>query len=940
MDASIKNKSVADEGTKTSSARLLHAPKLATEFEIRDSIAAVRDALDRSGCKKPNTWVFFSSKNDQLLTIEGDLYFIVCILLEGDFTVSSYSFEQPRNGGRNPSVFVNRSTGIIEAYCCEFDGDGERQRSGSQPNNSNEQAVRSTVVTERDLAPRMTEFANWLMLSGAMTRARSFSTAVEVDTLLSVIKSKGFISFQEALSLEGTDPALMLSCIAKGLSSGALFTNLRGKLLTMGSVISVAEPSSSTTPVVAIPFSTGSEKARGQGHHPGSIPLSMPRNRRTLAYRQLFSDPQLWLKDEIPDVPESAEQRRRTKAVQLYLYNRPYSEIQLETGFSGSWVRKLFRRTLNTNKGGKPVGVDGLTPYRRARPYERKSELPNSNMEEGQKGGFAGALSSLIAKYPQLLQIIEAEVLKKRVDIKSAKAKIREARVSWVDVHGRMKDFLADKGVRNDEYPFNTRDVAYSSLVSLCNAILFNRPIRWIESRGGKDAVRRSHLGSGKSSLITAQWLNQIVELDYQKCDSASIIEVSSPKNTVVDVPTARWWAGAIVECYSECIIATSDSFESQATEDCVMELVDVGISAPTPLERLARLKNCPDGAWLPTQMIPEYGGQAWDVLKLDRAWAHKSTTALAAIVATVGCAICYGAPRDWFARHLIERTFEKLTQAGPQALPSTLGTGPADGRKDNPNLQALRFRFKQDDVCDLIKSSARWINETSDEGVFWASPLATIKAAMTHETQRYFPRPLPRARDNDRPLMWHTIPCKIEGNATKGVSPCVRPPSRTRFRGTELSKSWHLVGVSVYLQVFRRDIRTARVLLASTGELIGHVRPEEKWMNMAVSWRDHALIQKFGKINKRHERSSTPVQDFLDIKQEDLLKAKKPVTQKKRDAATVARIVRNAKHHAAQNQASQTAQAPPDAPVDRTYQSILGPAPQIGATRRADRHG
>jgi hypothetical protein len=939
MDAPIKNKSVADEGTKTSSARPRNAPKLATEFEIRDSIAAVRDALDRSCYRKPNTWVFFSNKNDQLLTIEGDLYFIVCTLLEGDFTVSSYSFEPPRSGGRNPSVFVHRSTGIFEAYGCESGGNGERLRGDSRPNNTAEQGVQATVLTERDLAPRMTEFANWLMLSGAMTRARSFSTAVEVDALLSVIKSKGCISFQEALSLEGTDPALMLSCIAKGLSSGALFTDLRSKLLTTGSVISAPEPSSSTTPVTAIPFSTRSEGARGQGHS-GSIPLSMPRNRRTLAYRQLFSDPQLWLKDEIPDVPESAEQRRRTKAVQLYLYNRPYSEIQLETGFSGSWVRKLFRRTLNTNKSGKPVGVDGLTPYRRARPYERKSELPKSNMEEGQKGGFAGAFSSLIAQYPPLLQIIESEVLKKRVDIKSVKPKIREARVTWVDLHGRMKDFLADKGVRNDEYPFNTRDVAYSSLVTLCNAILFNRPIRWIESRGGKDAVRRSNLGSGKSSLITAQWLNQIVELDYQKCDSASIIEVTSPKNTVVDVPTARWWAGAIVECYSECIIATSDSFESQATEDCVMELVDVGISAPTPLERLARLKNCPDGAWLPTQMIPEYGGQAWDVLKLDRAWAHKSTTALAAIVATVGCAICYGAPRDWFARHLVERTFEKLTQAGPQALPSTLGTGPADGRKDNPDLQALRFRFKQDDVCDLIKSAARWINETSNEGVFWATPLATIKAAMTHETQRYFPRPLPRARVNDRPLMWHTIPCKIEGNATNGTSPCVRPPSRTRFRGTELSKSWHLVGVSVYLQVFRRDIRTARVLLATTGELIGNVRPEEKWMNMAVSWRDHALIQKFGKINKRHQRSSTPVQDFLDIKQEDLLKAKKPVTQKKRDAATVARIVRNAKHHAAQNQASETAQELPNAPVDRTYQSILGPAPQIGATRRADRHG
>ena len=224
MGAPNKNKYVADKGTKGSPAQPLHSQKMATELEIRDSIAAVREALDRSGCKKPNKWVFFSNKNDRLLTIEGDLYFIVCVLLEGDFTVSNYSFTT-RDGGRNPSVFVTRSTGILEEYCCESDGDSGRRRGGSKPASVSEQAVRTTVITERDLAPRMAEFANWLMLSGAMTRARSYPTAVEVDALLSSIKSKGSISFREALSLKGTDPALMLSCIAKGLSNGVLLTD-------------------------------------------------------------------------------------------------------------------------------------------------------------------------------------------------------------------------------------------------------------------------------------------------------------------------------------------------------------------------------------------------------------------------------------------------------------------------------------------------------------------------------------------------------------------------------------------------------------------------------------------------------------------------------------------------------------------------------------------
>jgi len=929
------------KGKETGSTRSVTKPsgtptpkhKRATELQIRETIAMVRDALDQGKPERPNIWVFYSNKNEQLLTIEGDLYFILCVLLEGDSTALSYSFEPFSNFARAPLVLVTRTNSVREAYSCSSSKEcvPERSYSSVTSNPDFDQNLMPITLTERDLAKRMVEFANWLMLSGAMTRARSFSAAIEVDAMLTAINRRGAITFRDAMILPGIDPALMLGSIAKGLASGVLVSDTSSTLLNIDSVIHM---STARHPSATRPF----KLAEGTGQSdPRAIPLCMPRNRRTLGYPELMASPHLWLKDEIPDVVECVEQRRRAKAVQLYLYNRSYSEIQQETGFSGSWVRKLFRRTLQIGSSGSPVGLAGLVRYRHSQPYKRQSDLPKSNMEEGRKGGYAGAFERLAAQYPkQFFEMLEAEVLRKRGDPETGKPCIREARVSWVDLHGRMKAFLRSMGVGDNEYPFNTRDVAYSSLVTLCNSILFNRPIQWIESRGGKDAVRRARIGSGKSSLISAQWLNQIATLDYQKCDSASIVEIQPPKGPTIDVPTARWWAGAIVETFSEAIIATSDSFETQTTEDCLMELVDAGISVPDPLARLSRLKNCPDGTWLPAQMMKEYAGQAWDILKLDRAWAHKSTTALSAIIATVGCALCYGSPGAWYARDLVERTFEKLTQAGPQGLPSTLGTGPNDVRKDEPDAQALRFRIMQDDVCDLIKDCARWINETRDEGVFWASPLATLKAAMSAETGKFFPRPLPRARNEDRPLMWHTIPCTVEGNATKGVSPNVRV-HRTRFRGPELKKAWHLVGRGVYLQVFRRDIRKARVLLATTGELVGYVRPDDKWMGVAVSWRDHALIQKFGQIEKRHERTPAPVHNFLAVKQEELVLHKTKITQTKRDATAIARIKRNAQRHAGP---TKPADPKPVAQVSAEYTNVLGPAPALGAMRRVGRRG
>jgi len=533
--------------------------------------------------------------------------------------------------------------------------------------------------------------------------------------------------------------------------------------------------------------------------------------------------------------------------------------------------------------------------------------------------------------------MIEGEVLKTRKDLVNNKKKIREARVSWIDLHGRFLEFLREKGLNSDDYPFNTRDEAYSSLVTLCNAILFNKPLRWVETRGGEDAKRRARIGQGLSSLIIPQWLNQICELDYQKEDSAAIVEVSTPKGTTIDVPVPRWWAGAMVEGYSHAIVATSDSFEQQTTEDCLMELIDLAVVAPEPVARLRRFESCPDGRWLPAHFLPEYAGQAWDILKIDRAWAHKSTTGLSSIVATVGCAICFGEARAWYARHLVERTFEKLTQAGPQNLPSTFGTGPKDTKKRDPDQEARKWRFVQDDICDLIKLAARWVTTTGNEGIFSANPLEVIRTAMADTSQRFFPRPFPLPRQKDRPTMWHVVPCKIEGNALKGLAPCVRV-NRTRFRGPQLARSWNLIKQNALLQICRREFQISRVLV-NQGELVGYVSPEPKWMDIPLSWRDHNLIQKFGRIKRRHERQPTPTHNFLEVKQEEIVakhsaRKNKPKVRKM-DAAIVTRILRNAKMQGpliSQASSDHPEQTSPTSPETR---AVLGPAPIVGAMTR-----
>ncbi|MFH1870206.1 MAG: hypothetical protein ABIK82_03255 [Pseudomonadota bacterium] len=934
-----------DEGLQSTSHPVADSSnkKIATEIQIRESIAAVRDALEKRWPQQPNTWVFFSNRNKQLLTILGDLPFIQCVLLEGDPNVASYramdTDSQVDAEGYSGRVKVTWDDGRQDTYRCV--AETRQPRAAPTKNKPVAVAAASTptseiIVTERDLSLRMVEFANWLMLSGAMTRARSFSTAHESSLLVEAIASKNGIAFDDAMKLPNVDPALMLAAIATGLANGVLACNLKDALLDINRRIAlnanqnqVEKRSQSVTNPSPV--------------EPTFVAMSMPRNRRTKGHPELFVHPERWLVFEEPELPETNSLRCRAKAVQLYIHNRPYAEIRRETGISAAWVRKLFGKTLEANPGESPRGIKGLVRYRHWGPNTRHADLPAGNLAEGRRGGYAGAFTSLVSRFPEeLMEMIEGEVLKNRRDHVNNCKRIREARVSWIDLHGRFREFLLAKGMGKDHYPFNTRDEAYSSLVTLCNAILFNRPLNWISSRGGEDAVRRTNIGQGLSSLIRPQWLNQICELDYQKGDSAAIVEISTPKGTSIDVPVPRWWAGAIVETYSESIIATSDSFEFQTTEDCLMELVDLAVVTPAPMDQLKRFKASPDGRWLPGHFLQEFAGQAWDILKIDRAWAHKSTTALSAIVATVGCALCYGEARAWYARYLVERTFEKLTQAGPQNLPSTFGTGPKDTKKGNPDQEALRWRFRQDDICDLIKLAARWVNTTGDEGNFWAKPLEVIQAAMADSSQRFFPRPYPKLRQKDRPTMWHMLPCKVEGNALKGIEPCVRV-NRTRFRGPQLAHSWNLIRQKVFLQVYRRQFQISRVLSAN-GELVGYVKPEKKWMTTALSWRDHNLIQKFGQIAKRHEREPTPTHDFLEVKQAELTAEhaahKSKPTQRKKDATAVARIRRNAKLQGPVHGHGTSDQLEQPTLISSEPNSVLGPAPLIGAIVRRKHRG
>lgn len=843
---------------------------LATELEIRSAITDIRAAL-KNGPRHPNIWGFFSNKNRQLLTLVGDVTFIQAVLLEGDPRVLSYyvgaapsTRDEHYPFGRD-LVVRYRDEALHWYFCGRYENliraprESVKKRIEETRRVAEEAAAEFYIKTERDFSERMIEFRNWLILCSAMTRSRDCLAQGETSELIRQLDGHKTVAIHSLLESQDCDPALMLSVIAKSIATGQTQCALKEKPINIDTEISQA--SLQRQPAPAPPRNEESNS------NPVSTAL-VPRNRRTLQIPELWRDLKKWPHPEADLLVYPEAYRRNKSAVEMYVNNRDFKAIYEETGLKDAWVRKMFKKCLCAHSDGQICGFRGLVKYGKdtRRTYHRHLPPPLSNLHEGATDGYAGALIQLFEKFSdELLNIVEAEVLQLRT---KQGAKIHEPRISWKNLQLGVLALLKSKGVKENEYPFNTRDRCYSSLAALGRSILFKKPIRFINSRFGKAAGALAHTGKGISSLVQPAGPFQIVELDFHKHDSAAIVDVVAPNGAFIPCNVPRWWIGCVVDTYNGAILGSSDSFEAQTSESCVLDLIESAVSAPCPSESLRVLKGCEDGRWLPNQILSAYDFHAWDVVRLDRALAHHATNTLSTLIATTGCAVCFSKPRAWWARSIVERTFNELTRRGAQRLPTTYGTGVGDDRRRNPEGTAIALHFTQDEMCDLAKAIIREINDTGREGRFWESALDSLR--RTAEMPMYFPRPLPRDRHKDRPTEWVRCRVKVEASAKKGIPPSIRV-HRCRYYGIELAGAWNLVKQFVFLEINRKDIRVARVINEQTGFVIGAVVPERKWRLHRVSWRNFLMIQKFGRYFSDATRPEDPVRNFKEKKAQEI---------------------------------------------------------------------
>lgn len=164
-------------------------------------------------------YIFDSPRNRQRFQVYGQLCFAHCILAEGDPTIRYYLPSKPPD---EPGEGPYRQTVLVERY------DGRLERWQFEKRHADDGAGDAQIVLKTENQIRRSKFLlmNWMALCADRNRVQGESLARELGALMRTMDDCARLTVQQAIRIEGTDPALMLGVIAMQFAEGLLCCDL------------------------------------------------------------------------------------------------------------------------------------------------------------------------------------------------------------------------------------------------------------------------------------------------------------------------------------------------------------------------------------------------------------------------------------------------------------------------------------------------------------------------------------------------------------------------------------------------------------------------------------------------------------------------------------------------------------------------------------------
>ena len=764
------------------------------------------------------------------------------------------------------------------------------------------------VITEKSFERKEWHHANCTALLAAQRRAFQYDLQAEYRRILTLLRHTPAVKFKDLLTLN-CERGNLWAVIGQLYQRGAISLDM-SQALTSRTVIRSRNIGENAENLVDAEFSfeqpqriSGVSLQTEEGvilPFVYALPERVPSDAQNLA---------AWSVPYETSIADSLLPRYRSAklAVTMWATGSTDQEIYAATDLTSTWVRKLANKCLRFDDTGERLGFWACIPYYRTKPYTRVAACAGTKMNRS-RGGLGGAFQNLIAKHPELETKLRDAVLESKPwSLK---------RPTWGLIHTVFIAYLREQGYTDGQYPFNTGGRAYKALCRYCNQFLETDPEAFIAARHGIDAVRRNRIGCGHEAVITPLRALQMVQIDYIKIDSSSVIWLETPGGNEIPVLLERWYIAVAVCSKTSLVLAMYPTLEVNPSAETTLEIVDL-LLRPPPKDDADRMYSVTrDGAVFPNQLFVELAYQSPDVFLFDNALANAARKVLAGITRTTGAIIQFGQVGAWWKRSLVEYLQGRLTKLTAQRLASTAGSNPTDTIKTDPDGKAIELNIRYSEIVGLLRPTVRYLNEFVSSTKMFQSAIDDVRHCIQSDNGRFLAMPIPHGPDRELPLLWDIQRVKVTGDPTKGIAPHINAKSG-RWTNAELAAHYSYVGCGANMFVYRRDARRAFVVVDGTNEKLD-LLPPKQWRKVPISLRDMDLITRWGR-DVQMERNSEllePVVEYANQKAEQIADADAEGRTSKKNANALARLQKARQQaEAAAGQSTDNSKASVDCP-------------------------
>lgn len=523
-------------------------------------------------------------------------------------------------------------------------------------------------------------------------------------------------------------------------------------------------------------------------------------------------------------IPEDLRERFRSKcrAVKMYIEGESCVNIEKTTGVQRNAIQSITAKCLDISTDGHIFGFRALIPFQHRRDYTRHSAISRKYNEA--HGGLSGALRCTLNRFPE----IESDLIKLIQKKKSAKHNVHERRIRTSDLHRFFINQLKQAGIKDNEWPFNTKHRGLKSIAKYMKSILDASFGRSVFTREEQPSIAHIAVGAGHKPFISFDEPYDAVELDAYAINAFFSAAFQTPINTSVDVQLDRLWLIALIEKVTRAILAYSVVYRSEVSAEDVIEVIRKAINSPIVPELTIPGLSYPQGGGFPSEIFPQCNGAVWSAMLLDGALAHLSEAVRERARKELGFALNWGPVAHFERRPDIERFFKRISDDVFMRYPSTTGSNPGKGRAKNAEDNAVIYKLRADEAEQLIAVYVAQHNATPSQGTFYLSPLDVMKHFIEEKGDHFLIRHLPNQHELGRKVLSLQRECVIRGGRSSGRRPYIQIDS-VRYTNPVLAQSALLIGKKLLVEIDVEDMRFVRAYLPNGAEL-GHLKAGGKW--------------------------------------------------------------------------------------------------------------